>query len=77
MPTKLTNVNIMKNYRNKEVKLVSIETGKEVKLGDSITDFRGDIETLQSMKPPHKSSSSGYVNDYYAGVYNCKFVEIN
>jgi hypothetical protein len=74
---KQTNTYIMKNYRNKEVKLVSNETGKEVKVGDQITTFRGEVETLQNMRPPHKSSSSGYVNNYYATVYDCKFVEIN
>ena len=67
----------MKNYRNKSVKLVNTKTGKEVNVGDQITNFRGDIKTLISMRAPHKASASGYVNDHYAGVYDCEFVEIN
>jgi len=66
----------MRNYRDKEVKLVNRTTGEEVKVGDIVTDFRGETATVRYMNPPHKSSASGYVNDYYAGVYNCKFVEV-
>jgi len=66
----------MTNYRNKEVQLVNITTGKEVKIGDEVVCFRGTKSVVKYMRPPHKSSSSGYVNDFYAGVYNCKFIEL-
>jgi len=38
--------------------------------------FRGERSVITSMAPPHKSSASGYVNNYYAGVYNLEFVEL-
>ena len=66
----------MRNYRDKEVKLVNITTGQEVKIGDTVTDFRGETATVEYMNPPHKSSSSGFVNNFYASVYDCKFVEL-
>ena len=66
----------MTNYRNKEVKLVCSTTGKQLFIGDEITDFRGEKTIVTSMNPPHKSSSSGFVNSYYASVYNTEFVEI-
>ncbi len=66
----------MTNYRNIKVKLVNITTGKEVNIGDEVTCFRGNKAIVKFINPPHKPSSSGYVNNYYSGVYNCKFVEI-
>ena len=66
----------MRNYRDKEVKLVNTNTGKEVKIGDTVTSFRGETATVRYVRPPHKSSASGYVNDYYASVYDCEFVEV-
>ena len=65
------------NFRNKEVKLIDQATGKEVKIGDDIISFRGEHHTLRSMRPPHKSSSVGFVNDYYASVFNLKFEEVD
>lgn len=66
----------MKNYNGKEVKLVCASTGVEKGIGDEVLSFRGDLATIESMRPPHKSSASGYVNNFYAGVYNLKFVEL-
>ena len=66
----------MRNYRDKEVKLINRTTGKEVKIGDTVTDFRGETATVKYVRPPHKSSSNGFVNNFYASVYDCKFVEI-
>ena len=66
----------MTNYRNKEVKLVNKITGEEVKVGDEVTCFRGSKRIVKYMRPPHKPSSSGYVNDSYAGVFNCEFIEL-
>jgi len=67
----------MTNYRNKEVKLVHVPTGKSLTFGDTITDFRGETTTISSMNPPHKSSSVGFVNNFYASVYFCEYVEID
>ena len=66
----------MKNYNGKEVKLVCASTGAEKNIGDEVMSFRGDLVTIDSMNPPHKSSASGYVNNFYASVYNCKYVEL-
>lgn len=65
----------MKNYNGKEVKLVCEKTGVEKTFGDEVLSFRGDVVTINSMNPPHKESSSGFVNNKYAGVYGCKYVE--
>ena len=59
-------------------KLVSKETGKEVKVGAKLTSFRGEEYTYLSGAPPHKPSSTGlvYVEDgyaYYPPVFNCKW----
>lgn len=67
----------LKNYRNMPVKLVHTPTGKSLTFGDTITDFRGETTTISSMNPPHKSSSVGFVNNFYANVYDCEYVEIN
>ena len=66
----------LKNYRNMPVKLVHTPTGNELAVGDVITDFRGETTTIKSMRPPHKSSSVGFVNNFYASVFNTKFVEL-
>lgn len=66
----------MKNYNGKEVKLVCESTGVEKGIGDTVLSFRGELATINSMNPPHKSSSSGFVNNFYASVYNLKFVEV-
>ena len=67
----------LKNYRNMPVKLVHVPTGKSLTFGYAITDFRGETTTINSMRPPHKSSSAGFVNNYYASVYGCEWVEID
>ena len=69
--------NNLVNYRNMPVKLVHAPTGNELTVGDVITDFRGERTTIKSMRPPHKSSSVGFVNNFYASVYDCKYVEID
>ena len=66
----------MNNWNGKKVKLVCASTGDEKSIGDTVLSFRGDLATIKSMRPPHKSSASGYVNNFYAHVYNCKFVEL-
>ena len=70
-------MSVLKNYRNMPVKLVHMPTGKELKFGDEVTCFRGSTTTINSMRPPHKCSSVGFVNNFYASVYDCEYVEIN
>ena len=66
----------MINYRGKEVKLVCSSTGVEMSVGSEVLSFRGERSVITSIAPPHKSSASGYVNNYYASVYNLEFVEL-
>ena len=53
-----------------------VYTGIEKKLGDVVVNFRGEEGIISSMRPPHKSSASGYVNNFYAGVYDLEYVEV-
>ena len=65
----------MRNYRNKEVKLINRLTGIEVKEGDTVTNFRGDTAIVKYMTPPHKPSSCGHLNGSYVSCYDCEFIE--
>ena len=66
----------MKNYDGIEVKLVRIDTGVEVNIGDPVVTSRGVNDTVRGIYPPHKPSSSGKVNMYYPSVYGLQFVEV-
>lgn len=67
------------------MKLINEETGKEVKIGDMVVDFRGDGPyELVDCREPHKPSSTGRVyckdekgniNEWFPGVVGCKWVE--
>lgn len=63
------------DYRGKEVVLVNEKTGIEYTKGDIVTNFRGVLSEITSIEPPHKSSASGKVNNYYASVYGLKFTD--
>lgn len=65
------------DYANKEVKLINQTTGEEVRKGDTITTFRGEEQICRYINPPHKSSSVGHVNNFYASVFNLKFVRVD
>lgn len=62
-------------------KLIDKETGKEVKTGDVVTNFRGDRDILKSFTEPHKPSSTGKVyvenglSGYYPSVFGLKIVD--
>ena len=75
-PNPAKKVEIMKNYKGNPVKLVDATTGAEVKPGDQIITFDGEVHTYRYAQPPHKPSANGKVNNFYASVYNLKFVEI-
>ena len=66
----------MKNYAGNEVILVDKATGKEVKFGDKVVTSRGMNDVVRGIYPPHKPSSSGKVNMYYASVYGLEFREV-
>jgi hypothetical protein len=43
------------------MQLTIVQTGETAELGKEYADFRGDLWTLEGGKPPHKTSSSGFV----------------
>jgi hypothetical protein len=59
-------------------KLVN-KQGKIVKIGDKVTNFRGEVRTVKEIHPPHKPSSSGHVTTeggfHYVTVYDLEFVK--
>lgn len=61
-------------------RLINEKTGIEVKVGDVLTDFRGDTAVFRSFAEPHKPSSSGKVytdglGGKYPQVFGLKIVE--
>jgi hypothetical protein len=61
-------------------KLIDELTGKEIKKGDELTDFRGDKAIFRSFSEPHKPSSTGkvYTNRLggsYPSVYGLKIID--
>jgi hypothetical protein len=57
------------------------KTLQELIVGQTVTDFRGEVHTLIGGRPPHKASSQGFVYlqwedtsaEYYAGVIGAKW----
>ncbi|MCP3924853.1 MAG: hypothetical protein GY714_19925 [Desulfobacterales bacterium] len=45
----------------KNWKLISKETGKEIKLGMEVINFRGRVYKLSGGNPPNESNSSGFI----------------
>jgi hypothetical protein len=66
------------------MRLVRKSDNTEVKVGDTVTTFRGEIATLTDMQPPKHSGSTGRVyvkfpqydnpQSYYPSVIDCHFV---
>jgi len=61
-------------------KLINEKTGVEVKVGDTLTDFRGDTAIFRSFSEPHKPSSEGKVytdrlGGRYPSVFGLKIVD--
>lgn len=52
------------------------KNGEPVNTGDTITTFRGETAILESARAPHKPSSVGHVNNFYASVYGLKWIEV-
>ncbi len=51
--------------------------GEEVKVGDTVTSFRGNEAKILSVHPPHREGTSGRVSTTagfsYVGVYGLRF----
>lgn len=65
-----------------EMKLIHKSSGKEVKPGDLVTDFRGDktfVSDPVGREPQHDGSTGRiYVEpsgEFYPSVFNCKWVK--
>jgi len=60
------------------MRLVNNE-GVEIKIGDSVTSFRGENAVVKGMTEPHKAGSTGRIytdaGEYFPNVYGCKWVE--
>ena len=64
-------------------RLVHIETGKPINIGDELETFRGEKVRLVGMQPPHKPEASGKVfcddgqcdSVWYASVVGCRYVK--
>jgi hypothetical protein len=65
----------MNNF-SKAAKLINTKTGKEVKVGDKVTDFRGDKGILTDVTPQTGMLGHIYMDGSrcYPSVIDCKFV---
>ena len=61
---------------NKDYILINTKTGKEVKVGDKVTDFRGEKGILTETTPTSGANGHIYMdgNRFYPSVIGCKFV---
>lgn len=63
-----------------EIRLLRKDTGEEVKIGDRVTDFRGEEHTLLSVYPfdgmTGKVALDGELGLYYPSVIGCEFVPV-
>ena len=67
-------------------RLLDVETGAELKVGDERTTFRGEHVRITDLQPPHKPESTGkvyvkYVGEettggYYPNVIGARFEEV-
>jgi len=62
--------------------LVHEKTGEPVKIGETLTNFRGDAATCKGGEPPRHDGSTGWVwiggadyRGYYPSVYGLKWVK--
>jgi hypothetical protein len=67
------------------MKLIDTDTGRALRIGDTVTTFRGERMTLDDMTPPQHPGSTGRVylsepdnpqraQGYFPGVINAKFI---
>lgn len=50
--------------------------GNPVSKGDAITDFRGEVCTLDSAEIPRHAASTGRVNNFFPSVFDLKWVVV-
>lgn len=67
--------------------LVNEESGDIVKVGDEVTDFRGEVATVRGWRVGSHPGSTGRIvvadgwgafgqHEYYPSVYGCKVVDL-
>jgi hypothetical protein len=56
------------------------QSGKQIKVGDTVTTFRGEKGKVKYIAPPRHEASQGHVETtlgyHYASVYGCKFFHV-
>lgn len=68
------------------MRLVEKETGREIKVGDVVTSFRGEKYTVKYFREPHKASSCGkisvrrdngeeYDSEFYVTAFGLEWIE--
>lgn len=61
------------------MKLVYKDTGVPVKVGDIVTDFRGDKDVVTGWASPRNSNSTGRIyvtgGEFYPSVFGCVWIE--
>jgi hypothetical protein len=67
------------------MRLVHDDTGLEVEVGETVTDFRGEKARVVSIERPHHAGSTGriyvqplfaeWTQGYYPSVFNCTWIE--
>jgi hypothetical protein len=61
------------------MKLIHLNTGLPVVVGDTVFNFRGEETTVVSFVKPHKPDSSGHVTTglgyHYVGVYGLEWID--
>jgi hypothetical protein len=69
------------------LKLIHTNTGKEVAVGDEVTNFRGEKAIVTGWSKPKSAASSGHISvrgvddpkddegrQYYASVFDCEWI---
>lgn len=58
--------------------LINIKTNLPVKVGDTVTNFRGETGILTDVTPQTGANGHIYMDGcrYYPSVIECKFIEI-
>jgi hypothetical protein len=78
---------IRTNYADEQVQLVNETSGAPVRIGQTVTDFRGNKSILTGAEAPHKESSTGRVyaktnayastaTSFYPSVFGLKWTAV-
>ena len=77
----MPNIITSERYDGVLCKLIT-STGQDVQKGDTVKDFRGDLNVIVGGRAPHKSSSQGKVwtddfgPQYYPSVFKLQWVPV-